>query len=68
MDIFKIQVSLNDGGKTVLVYNRDKSYVYQGPIPKELKKRLKGRAKIYCVCTVDGDTLDIYEEVGAQTW
>jgi len=45
--IVKVQISLFDSDKRILVYNKDESVMYEDKAPKEIIKRMKGKDKAY---------------------
>jgi hypothetical protein len=50
--VVKVQQSLAhnipDEGTQVFVYDKEKDFMYQGPMPDELQKIIGNRPKIYC--------------------
>lgn len=53
--VIKVQQSLAhydpnnpDAGTQILVYDKDRDFMYEGPIPNELKALMGERPKIYC--------------------
>lgn len=53
--MIKVQQSLaqhdpddSDPGTQILVYDQEREFMYQGPIPNELKELMGDRPKIYC--------------------
>lgn len=84
--IVKVQQSLAhhdpnnpDAGQQVLVYDEEREFMYEGPLPDELKELMGDRPKVYCKAELVPD-LDqekqptgtfkfaIVEEVEAQPW
>ena len=45
--IVKVQISLGNSNKRVLVYNEDQSVMYEDKASKEILKKMKGRDKVY---------------------
>ncbi len=65
--IVKIQISQNDGGESVLIYNRERSLSWQYSSESVLPK-MKGRPKAYFHAAIVGDELEIGEEAPWQGW
>ena len=68
--IVKVQRALlsTDGVDRVLIYNHDRSFVYEGGVNEDLKDVLAGRPKAYYEAVMTADGLEIGDEVEAQPW
>jgi hypothetical protein len=68
--IVKVQVSIVTTFPTprVLVYNKDRSFTYEGGINADMIKVLAGRPKAYFKAKMTPEGLEIDEEVPAQDW
>jgi hypothetical protein len=77
MFIVKIQVSqyTNTKEKQILIYNKDKTFIYQGDIDEGIEQALKGRVKAYFyarIISADSSitipSLEILREAPTQEW
>lgn len=68
--IVKVQTSITTTGPTqrVLVYNEDRSILYEGGINEDMLETMKGRLKAYFEAEVTKDGLEIGDEVPPQDW
>ncbi len=66
--IIKVQISLSDGGKHVLVYNQDRSVQQQFEATEDVVLILGGRAKAYFEAEVKGDNITIIGPAPDQDW
>lgn len=68
--IVKVQRALmsTDGVDRVLIYNQDRSFVYEGGINEDLADILGDQPKAYYEATLGPNGLEIGEEVKAQPW
>lgn len=67
--IVKVQISLNDGGKSIVVYNQDRSVMSVLETTPELRKLFRGRPKFYCYATFKKHgVLVLEDEVPVQDW
>jgi hypothetical protein len=71
--IVKVQMSMgsSDGASRVLVYNEDRTFLYQGgasSLGAALEKKMNERAKAYFEAHWDGRVPLIAEEVESQDW
>lgn len=72
--IVKIQASIQTSldQQQMLIYNRSKTKVFEGPITDQVKKLLAGRDKVYARATVKTDrqgfNFIIHGLVGQQPW
>jgi hypothetical protein len=72
--IVKIQASLSTSAdaRQMLIYNRSKTKVFEGPLTDQVAKLLSGRDKVYAKATVKTDSLGsnfiIHGLVGQQPW
>lgn len=66
--IVKVQISLSDGGKQMLVYDRRKNWFYQGPMTAEVKTALGRRKKGYFHATIKGTVIAIGDKAPGQDW
>ncbi len=66
--IVKVQISLSDGGKHVLVYNQDRSVLKQYETSDEIRFIMKGRPKRFVEAEVAGDDITIIGPAPDQDW
>ena len=68
--IVKVQRALvtSDGIARVLIYNRDRSFVYEGGVNEDLVDILGDQSKAYYEATFGPNGLEIGEEVESQPW
>lgn len=68
--IVKVQASINTTASTqrVLVYNEDRSFLYEGGINEDMLETMKGRLKAYFEAEVTKTGLEIGDEVPPQDW
>ena len=70
--IVKIQISLmtTEKQKTMLIYNRSRSVLYQAPADKDVLEIMKGRPKAYFNAIINKATkfIEIQNEVNDQLW
>jgi len=68
--IVKVQVSLasSDGVTRCLIYNKDRSFAYEGGLNEDMVKTMAGRPKAYFKATLGSEGLEIWEEMPEQDW
>jgi hypothetical protein len=66
--IIKIQISQNDGGQNMLIYNEDRSFKHQFPVSEEVKAYMKGSPKAYFNADVSGKDIKILSKAPDQDW
>lgn len=67
--VIKVQISLSKGPKKVLLYNEDKSVVWEGLASKDLRRLMCGRSKAFFHASIDKNGLvQINEEADEQDW
>lgn len=68
--IVKVQRSLagNVGYESMLIYNEDRTKMYEGEITQDVKNLLGRRPKGYFNAKMVGDKIMIIGEVKAQNW
>jgi len=54
--VVKVQTSIEPPGQ-VLIYSEDKSIMYQGPIPEEIKKLMLCKRKEFFYAHIEGDKI-----------
>lgn len=65
--IVKIQKSLSPPGK-VLIYNKNRSFIYEGNLTAEVERFVKYRHKIYAKARVVDGRLEIIRRVKDESW
>ena len=68
--IVKLQIPLssNTPNPGALVYNKDRSYLAEIPITKQIRRLLKDRLKIYVLATIKNGVITLSDEQPAQDW
>lgn len=69
--VVKVQISQHSftAGRQILVYNEDKSILWQDDAGKEIVRTLRGRPKAFFNATRDDDgVIHLNEEVGDPGW
>jgi hypothetical protein len=66
--IVKVQISQNDDGNTVLVYNKDRSFTQIFETDPDIRKLLGNRPKKYFKAELKGNDMEIHEQVPDQDW
>jgi hypothetical protein len=68
MMIVKVQVSLNDGGSTVLVYNKDRTIQQQFPGKPEVVKAVGPAARAFFFAKIVDGILELEGRAPEQGW
>jgi hypothetical protein len=66
--IVKVQISQNDGGRTCLIYNKDKTVLRQFETDEDTAHYMAGRAKAFFHAEVTSDSIKIQGESPWQEW
>lgn len=68
--ILKVQVSLasSDGVTRVLVYNKDRSFTYQGGVNQDMVDTMAGREKAFFEGGIVDGVLEMGDEVEDPGW
>ncbi len=67
MRIVKVQVSLSLPVE-VLIYDEDKEWWYKGPLPKDVRKVMRGQVKLFFYATLRRGAICLHEEAPWQEW
>lgn len=67
--VVKVQRELT-GSRNVLVYNEDRSVMYETALPRDELNKLfgKGEFKVYVVAEIQGTVLHLGQRVPEQEW
>lgn len=68
MMIVKVQVSLNDGGSSVLVYNRDRSVMQQFEAKPEIVKAVGAGRRAFFFAKIVDSILELEGRAPEQDW
>ncbi len=68
--IIKVQMALmsSDGVQRVLIYNHDKSFLYEGGVNEDMVTLMAGRPNAYFEADLGSEGLEIGDEVEEQPW
>lgn len=67
--IIKIQQPpITTGKPQMLMYNEDRSFMFQSDLSKDIRNLLNGRNKAYFEAEMAGTELNMLDEVEAQGW
>ena len=67
MLIVKIQAALNDPTLPSLVYDRERTFMFEAP-EAQVAERMRGRDKVYFYAEVIGGKLALGDEAPEQPW
>ena len=65
--VVKVQTSIEPPGQ-VLIYSEDKSIMYQGPIPEEIKKLMLCKRKEFFYAHIEGTNIVLGPLSKWQNW
>ena len=68
--IIKIQTSIvtNNSNATSLIYNEDRTIMYEAPLTKDIREIMKGEHKKYFNAHLVDTIINIDDEVEEQEW
>lgn len=66
--IVKIQMPIFGNGTEALIYNEDKSFCVQMPLPKDAAKIMRDSKKMFFNVLINGDTVEIVSKALWQSW
>jgi hypothetical protein len=61
-------ISTSEAVDQVLIYNRERSYEYQGDLSDELREFMRKRLKMFVFCHIEGTEFVVEGETNWRSW